>query len=115
MTHVLKKLELKLTSGSHKRLDGEVHVHFGPDGVTPLDNKPRLGLFKLSGEAEKSIELGAGKRGRLYFPFEVVGGSGVGKLLFSGTGGLLTDKVERSIPVVPFGFPRDFAKSGTAS
>ena len=69
-------------------------------------------LFKLSGEAEQKLELGAEKRGRLYFPFEVVGKSGEAKLLFNGAGGLLEDKVERSIPVVPYGFPKEFAKSG---
>jgi hypothetical protein len=70
------------------------------------------GLLKLSGEAERKLELRAGARERLYFPFEVVGQSGGAKLLFSGSGGTLQDKVERGIPVAPNGFPREFAKSG---
>ena len=69
-------------------------------------------LFKLSGDTEAKLELGAEKRGRLYFPLEVIGKSGEAKLLFNGVGGLLEDKVERSIPVVPYGFPKEFAKSG---
>jgi A-macroglobulin complement component/alpha-2-macroglobulin family protein/MG2 domain-containing protein len=72
-------------------------------------------LFKLLGKPERELTLGAGKRSRVYFPLEVIGWKGGGKFLFSGTGGALADKVERSIPVVAFGFPKDFAKSGQLS
>jgi len=106
------KLPVELSFGD--RLDlplAVVNATRGDVSVKLALDWPRT-LFKLIGTPRHQMTLGAGKRSRHYFPLEVIGWKGGGRFLFSGTGGALADKVERSIPVVPFGFPKDFAKSG---
>jgi uncharacterized protein YfaS (alpha-2-macroglobulin family) len=60
---------------------------------------------KLLGPAERHFELKAGQRGRKFFPLVVTGERGSARLRFIGTAGELADTVERTISIVPPGFP----------
>ena len=69
-------------------------------------------LVRLEGEPRSALKLGPQGRDRLYFPLEVIGRKGECRLTFRGTSGRLTDTLDKSLAVVPPGFPQAVAYSG---
>ena len=69
-------------------------------------------LVRLEGEPRSTLKLEPRGRERLYFPLEVFGRKGECRLTFRGTSGRLTDTLEKSLTVVPPGFPQTVAYSG---
>jgi len=62
-------------------------------------------LLKLSGDADRQLDLSAGVRHREYFTLDVVGQKGEANVQFRGLAGNLSDGIGKSIRVVPPGFP----------
>ena len=69
-------------------------------------------LVRLEGEPRSELELKPQGRGRVYFPLDVIGRKGECRLTFRGMAGRLPDAVEKSLQVVPPGFPQAVAYSG---
>ena len=85
------------------------------DSVEELPVELTLGhgeLVRLEGEARSELELKPQGRNEVYFPLAVTGRKGECRLTFSGTAGQLSDVVEKSLRVVPPGFPQAVAYSG---
>jgi uncharacterized membrane protein len=69
-------------------------------------------LVKLDGDAERKLNLPAGKRGRESFILDVTGQKGDCDLTVRGTAGNLSDAVSRKLKIVPPGFPKNASYSG---
>jgi A-macroglobulin complement component/alpha-2-macroglobulin family protein/MG2 domain-containing protein/A-macroglobulin receptor len=85
------------------------------DSVEKLPVELTLGhgeLVRLEGEARSKLVLRPQGRERVYFPLEVIGRKGECRLTFRGTAGRLADAVEKSLRVVPPGFPQAVVYGG---
>jgi alpha-2-macroglobulin-like protein len=72
--------------------------------------------FQLSNAPDPEIVLAAGEKKTVLFPLEVVSkGGGQGEISISVTTAGLKDSIEKTIKVVPLGFPIETAASGTAT
>ncbi len=79
----------------------------------PLELTWDLGeLVRLEGKPQSTLKVKPNGREQLYFPLEVVGQKGKCDLTFHGETGPLVDTLQRSLTVVPPGFPQTKAYSG---
>lgn len=105
------KLPLEVNAGD--RIDMPLAIV--NDSPTDLEVGLKLehsDLVKLDGDAERKLNLPAGKRGREYFGLEVSGQKGECDLTIRGTAGALADAVSRKLKIVPPGFPKNASYSG---
>ncbi len=110
------KLPLEVSAGDRPLIP----VTLSNDGERALDVKldARFGAMLKSGNpaaASEGGKLAAGQRKSLFFPLEVTGTRGSSEVRVSASAGGLGDKVLRSIPVVPLGYPQLFERSGQFS
>ena len=85
------------------------------DGIEKLAVEVTLrhgGLVRSEGEPRGKLELKPQSRKPVFFPLEVVGRKGECRLTFRGTAGRMADTVEKSLRVIPPGFPQAAAYSG---
>jgi len=85
------------------------------DSVEELPVELTMGhgeLVRLAGDPRSKLALEPKGRDRVYFPLEVIGRKGECRLMFRGTTGQLADAVEKSLRVVPPGFPQAVAYGG---
>ena len=96
------RLPVTLANETDGALDADLGAEFGP-------------AFKLRERSSAGkIHVGAGEKKALFFPLQVVAGSGEGDVDLSvGTLGL-KDQIKKKIRVVPLGFPFEKSASGTA-
>ncbi len=71
------------------------------------------GLTRLDGEAESKLELESAKRGRATFRYKPSIAAGEARVRLDGHSGAFQDRIERTIQIVPDGFPVNGAISGT--
>lgn len=109
--HIEPKLPLEVTAGD--RIDLPVAVV--NDSANAVSAKVTLAsspLFHRIGAAEQTLSVEAHQRTREYFAIEVTGEKGDAEVKLSGVAGTHTDRVKRSIKVVPTGFPVSHSQSG---
>ena len=71
------------------------------------------GMTRLDGEAEMKLDLDAAKRGRKTFRYKPSIPSGEARVRLDAHSGAFEDRVERTMQIVPDGFPVTGAMSGT--
>jgi alpha-2-macroglobulin-like protein len=95
-------LPVSLTNKTDHALTAHLDTHFGA-------------AFKLGAAPSPELTLLAGEKKTMIFPIEVVSkGGGQGEVSIAVTTAGLKDSVEKTIKVVPLGFPIEAAASGTA-
>ncbi|HUT10712.1 MAG TPA: alpha-2-macroglobulin family protein [Thermoguttaceae bacterium] len=109
------KLPLEVTAGD--RIDLPLAVVNDTLEELPVDLLiEHDDLVTLVGDPQRTVALAAEQRGREYFTLDVTGPSGDCKLAFRGLAqgayGVLGDRVERTLKVVPPGFPKEVSHSG---
>jgi len=109
------KLPLEVTAGDRVDLPLAV-VNDTPDELPVELLIEHDDLATLDGDPQRTVALAADQRAREYFTLEVTGHSGDCKLAFRGLAqgayGVLGDRVERTLKVVPPGFPKEVSYSG---
>jgi hypothetical protein len=106
------KLPLEVTASD------EIRVPVAVSNDTDLRRQVKLsvdasGLTRLDGEAEAKLDIDAQKRGRAVFRYKPSLQSGEARVRLDGRSDIFTDRVERTIQIVPDGFPVVGAFSGT--
>jgi hypothetical protein len=107
------KLPLELSSGD------EVHLPVSVANDTKTNRAVRLqvdarGMTLMGGEREAKLDLPAEQRSRRTFKFKPAANRGDARIVITGTGDALQDRVEQTLQIVPEGFPVVGARSGTA-
>ena len=109
------RLPVEVTAGDTIRLP----ITIANETETPLDANlsAQFGAaFKLvSNPVSGAIRLRGGEKKTVLFPLEVVATDGDAKVSLALAGRGLEDKLEKTIRVVPRGFPFEASASGTAS
>lgn len=108
------RLPVEVTSGDEIRLP--VTLTNETDGPLEADLGATFGAaFKLRDQPKgRRITLAAGEKKALFFPLQVVAGSGEGDVDLSVATLGLRDQIKKKIRVVPLGFPFERSASGTA-
>lgn len=108
------RLPVEVTSGDEIRLP--VTLTNETDGPLEADLAASFGpAFKLRDKSKGGrITVAAGEKKALFFPLQVVAGSGEGDVDLSVATLGLRDQIKKKIRVVPLGFPFERSASGTA-
>jgi hypothetical protein len=107
-------LPLEVTSGDEIRLP--VTLSNETDGALDADLDARFGAaFQLtSNPVTGKIHLAAGEKRSVVFPLKVIATDGAGDVDVAMTTLGLKDEIQKTIRVVPLGFPFEVSASGTA-
>ncbi|HSD90963.1 MAG TPA: MG2 domain-containing protein, partial [Kofleriaceae bacterium] len=95
------KLPVSLTNETDDDLDADLTASFGS-------------AFKLAQNPAGKIHLKAHEKKSLFFPLDVVATTGDAKVSLGVRTAGLEDKLDKTIRVVPLGFPFELSASGTA-
>jgi len=98
------KLPLEVTAGDEIEVPLAI-VNDGADTMPVALSVTHDRLLSLDGDSARQVNVKAAASGREHFTFTVTGQPGQAKLKFAGKAGELADAVERTIAVVPPGFP----------
>ncbi|MCE9544641.1 MAG: hypothetical protein K8T25_03865 [Planctomycetia bacterium] len=98
------KLPLEVNAGDTIDLPVAI-INDTKDGMTVGLKLEYDNLLSLTGDAARKLDLAAAARQREFFSLAVTGEKGKAKLRLAGTAGTLSDTVEKTIEVVPPGFP----------
>ncbi len=96
------KLPVTLTNETESTLEADLTASFGA-------------AFKLANNPAGKIVLRAGEKKSLFFPLKVVATDGEGNVSLAVKARGLEDKLEKTIRVVPLGFPFEMSAAGTAA
>ncbi|MEZ4360581.1 MAG: MG2 domain-containing protein [Kofleriaceae bacterium] len=110
------KLPLEVAAGDHLELPVALTNKTTRPLTASLDAKFGA-AFRLSNAPKGTITLAAGEKKTVIFPLDVVGlgrDARDGDLAIAVSTGGLKDSVEKTVKVVPLGFPIELAASGTA-
>jgi uncharacterized protein YfaS (alpha-2-macroglobulin family)/uncharacterized membrane protein len=105
------KLPLEVNAGDRIDLPLAV-VNDSPNDLNVVLKLEHGDLVKLGGDAERELDLPAGKRGRESFTLDVTGEKGECDLTVRGAAGNLSDAVTRKLKIVPPGFPKNASYAG---
>jgi hypothetical protein len=106
------KLPLEVTAGDRIDLPLAVVNDTNRAQSVALELEYDKTLLTLEGDAARVLQLAANQRGRQYFPLLVSGATGEAVVKFSGAAGHLTDAVQKTIRIVPSGFPMERSFAG---
>lgn len=107
------RLPLEVTSGDRIRLP--VTVTNETDHAIDAQLDAQFGAaFKVAGAPAGKLHLAAGEKQAVFFPLDVVASDGDAKVSLALTTAGLKDQLDKTIRVVPLGFPFERSASGTA-
>ena len=97
------ELPVVVTNGTFRAIDAQVSAQIGP-------------AFSLKEGASSKVRLEPQQNRTVYYDLTVTGNGAdpaAGRVVLAAEGGKLTDSMERTIRVVPAGFPREESAAGT--
>ncbi len=110
--YIEPKLPLEVTAGD--RIDLPVAVV--NDSAAAIGAKVTLAaspLLRVIGPLEQELSIAADQRARQHYSLEVTGEKGDAEVKLRGVSGTSSDRVKRSVRIVPTGFPVTTSLSGT--